>query len=327
MALGFRKLLPVFFIPLFLLSTLKGLVGTDTLAYYDSIRSYLEGWGDLSEFEPGFYFLIKTLSQFIQDPIVVINIVAGINAILFFKMLKGDASVLLLLVAALVPAFYYDFTMNGLRMGFALPLTIMAYERFISNKKLVALFYFLIAFSFHYSAIFLLFCLVVPLLSELNFKKLLFSLSGLVVAFYIFGDLLLERLVDKVDFYGQLQAPGTMSGGFPLLLSVVLLLFSLLNNRVLNNLVIAHLLLLILQMAMFGVTTVSYGGLRLQLIVMFSHVYLYCVRDALIMKRKALILQSFFFFTLFASWKIRAFLSEQSSGSTFLPYLFIWEIY
>jgi hypothetical protein len=317
-------------LPLFILVAMRGDVGTDTASYIEQFAIRLQG-GELlyGSFEPGFEFLATVLLAVLNDARLAVNVISAVNVVLALAVLMRWGGDWRFCAAAVIPAFIFDFTMNGLRIGLAFPLVVYAVILF-EKKNMVGFFIVLaIASSIQITAMPLAALLLIDKISILLKPKavIVFMVSAIVLL-YGAGDYLIERVLSKADFYELLQKPDASSGTAPLFFSGLLFVFSIIRRyrpdsreTVFYSLVFSGL-----QFAAYQVSQVTYAGLRIQLLVLFAQM-LFVQRNIFPMFKNRIInnLLVFGLFAMFTFWKLRSFVVEDAGGpSPFLPYHFFW---
>ncbi len=312
----------VFALPLIFLATLRGEVGTDTATYRDNVR-LIFWWGDKgSSNEPGYDMMLRALHLVTGDPRVVVALLSLLAAVLFFAMLhhweEGESALSLLLV----PVCYFDFTMNGLRMGIAFPLAALAVLHL--EKKRLLLFYALAiaAVSVQMTAAFLLLLLLLARFGlRLSWRGvgigMLVAVSVLAPGYYFLGD----RIALKFLSYAAMPAPSSLSGTGPLLLSLGACALALAISPRTRS-VALHFVLI--QLACFRLSSYTYAGLRFQEMALFAQILALSYGAARPLPRRqlaALVLLSL----LAWGWTSRNFLQSAGEPSAFVPYRFVWE--
>jgi hypothetical protein len=314
----------VFTLPLIVLSVLRGDVGTDTATYIGSAQ-YIIWWGPQRpvDLEPGYVILVRLLACFTGDPRIVVNIISLLAAILFFVMLYVWEDGHCLVSLMLIPVFYFDFTMNGLRMGLAFPLAVIAIL-FLERKRF-ALFYILaiVAISIQMTVVLLLPMLILATRGvKLSLRGALYTiLIGLTMfypTFYFFK----TRIIEKMAAYALFSSPTSLSGLGPLILSCFAALFAIwISEKRHRYLGLAFLLI---QVAFYGVTTFTYAGIRFQQMALFAQLLSlsYWAIRPITKKQLAIIV---LFCCVAMGWKTRNFIVTSGEPSAFLPYHFMWE--
>lgn len=269
--------------PLFLLVAFRGCVGTDTAAYLN-IVSLIQVSGTFVGIEQGFVYLIKALLCLSDNSMVVLVLVALVTTIVLLFASKSDDRALFVFLVCIVPLFYLDMTMNGLRYGLSFAFAMLAMSKFYQHHLLVSIILAVVAVLFHVSG--LLLFLIAALLADNKYKFFrwlkLVGISLLVVLIqYYWADVI--QYLSGYDMIGYLDAnekylayknfssPSWYSGLSTLIISL-LLLYVIRGGKSDKALLAAHqfYVLLSLIIATFILTKFSYAGIRLQFVVLFA---------------------------------------------------------
>jgi hypothetical protein len=261
------------FLPLFLLVALRGSVGSDTAAYLN-IVSVIQENGNFIGIEQGFIYLIKALLFVVNDPLQICVLVALITTIALLIASKSDERSLFVFVVCIVPLFYLDMTMNGLRYGLSFAFSMLAMSRFYQHHLLSSVVLGVVAVLFHVSGLFLF--LISALLADNKYKfirslKLLGVLIFVVLAQYYWQALGNLDAKEKYLAYKNITSPFWYSGLSTLIISW-LLLYVLQGGKNDKALLTTHqfYMLFLLTLSTFILAKFSYAGLRLQSIVLFT---------------------------------------------------------
>ncbi|MGK9064907.1 EpsG family protein [Stutzerimonas chloritidismutans] len=190
-------------------SIFRGDVGVDTAVYDEMFRKIMVG-EPTAEVEPGFFLISKVLLYFIGDPKIAVRFIAFIFAMLLTTFfLKSDDNETYLGVAYYVPVFCYSYSMNGLRIGLASALFLLAIQSFRRGGKYYI--FLIFALLFHYSIMvsILLFFAVVK---NWRLRELVYVAAVGFVLVSVFVMFNYQFLLLKVDSYASLAAPGMVSG-------------------------------------------------------------------------------------------------------------------
>jgi len=313
-----------FALPLVFLATFRGEVGTDTVAYLQNAQAIV-WWGDQAfvDVEVGYVLLVRGLALLTGDPRVIVALISLLAAVLFFLMLHQWEAKRYILLLPLIPACYFDFTMNGLRMGIAFPLAVLSILQL--EKKRRVLFYVLAiaAISIQMTAALLLLMLLVARWGVTLSRRaaaygLLLGACVLYPAFYFFGD----RIALKLLSYSVMYSPTSLSGTGPLLISLCASCLGWwISGKRHRYLGITFLLV---QLACFELSSFSYAGLRFQEMALFAQL-LALAYWAFGPIRKRHIAAIVLLSCLTFGWKARNFVTTSGELSAFLPYHFVWE--
>jgi len=306
-------------IPSVILVLLKGNVGTDTGVYLDIVERISNGSVSIAdiEVEVGFFVLIKSILLFIKDDRLVVNVTSAlIGLYLIYTFSKNKISILVFM-SLVFSVFYFDMTMNGLRYGLAFILAKNSSDEFDQKNKKFAILLAAAAISIQISSFMLL-----MLLRMRNFTKAdLFISLGLISGFFY---LLSDKLLFKYLMYAESNAPDGYSGTLPLLISVILISSVYFITGKIDK---YPLILLTFECFAFYLTSITYAGLRFQLLVLFS---IFCWLTTLKIDSSRSLRKLAYVFVIIGfigfAGKIRNFESEKiDSGSPFIPYHFMWD--
>ena len=192
-------------------AVLRGGVGTDTESYEYWAGAVRTGAG-LAGAEPGFGALLNALTWIFESDQTVIRAVSLIYALLILVAYRNsEKDERFLLLAFVVPAYFFLHSMNVLRLGLASAILILAAQNLRHQR--VARFWLLgvLAMAFHYTS-------VAPLIflwlmtsggHGLKGRAIAIVATALAGAFLFFSQ---DWLGDKSQAYGDLQAPDELSG-------------------------------------------------------------------------------------------------------------------
>lgn len=269
--------------PLFLLVAFRGFVGTDTAAYLN-IVSVIQAKGTFVGIEQGFVYLIKALLYLSNNAMAILVLIALITTTTLLVASKSDDRALFVLIVCIVPTFYLDMTMNGLRYGLSFSFAMLAMSNFYRQSLFVSVALGVVSILFHVSG--LLLFLIAALLADNKYKfikwlKLLGVLSFVVWVQYYWADAIHYLLGHDVHGYLDAEAkylaykefgsPAWYSGLSTLIISW-LLLYVLHGGGGGESLLITRqfYILFLLTILTFILAKFSYAGLRLQFVVLFA---------------------------------------------------------
>lgn len=321
---GYRTSFFIYCSLFFLLITsfFRGLVGTDTYAYEMIMEGLLNGfsWAGM---EPGFVFISWLLLQITNSAPLTVRLIGFLTfCALCFYLYRSDKNEKFLLVSYILPAFMYQYTMNGLRVGMAAMLVLLATQQFRLAKKTSA--YALAATSliFHYSALvslILIWASKVYWVRASNILVVLVSIVSVLAFFYANEEYFSHKFISYQDF----DSPSPFSGIGKILTLLVIFFGVLVSNLLTADK--AKLLFLGVGsvLAFWALSMFSYAGLRFLDLLSFS--FPLCV--LITYNNRGLELGKLVKISLFVAGLIAAvmsyrnFLYEEGTGpSPFLPY-------
>ncbi len=304
------------------ISVFRGGVGTDTNTYEVVVGRLMEGvsWTGM---EPGFVFMSWVLVVITESPEIAVRLVSVIIfAIMFLHLFRSDRNEKFLMLSYMLPAFVYQYTMNGLRIGIAAMLLLLAVQNIRRFKRVTGLLLAVSALLFHYSS---LVSLVFIWASQARWAKasnvLIVPLACVAVLaiFSINGDYFLAKLLS----YQDSESPSALSGLGKI--AVLLLLVLGVGLSKLPRLEKAKLMFLGggFTVVFWGVASVSYAGLRFLDLISFAFplaillTYNRCQLDFDRTIKLILVLAGL----LAAASSYRNFVFEEGDGPTpFMPY-------
>jgi hypothetical protein len=305
-------------IPTFLVVCFRGDVGTDTWNYLGMAETLIQG-GDASglDVELGFLVFLKGLVLFFHSPRFVVNFISLLILVYAYGLFSKSIQRMFIFSVLIYPVFFFDMSMNGLRYGLAFLLAKHASDCLSSNRGRAAMVLLILAISMQMSSI-LVFILLQANKIKISHIKYLLPVTLIFIVFFQ------ERLLYKYSAYQTLESAGPLSGLLPLLLFVTTYCVLTLLSKAFSK---KLFLLLVIEVASFSLASVTYAGLRFQLLALFA---LFCfvsdIRFDKYTHKKAVI-------TLLCIVGFVGFLGKMrnfSDGadlppSPFLPYHFYWE--
>ncbi|SDR24208.1 EpsG family protein [Paraburkholderia fungorum] len=245
--------------PLILLVCLRGHAGTDTASYYsaftnpDSFRVY----GG----EPLFGLLAAFLWDIWADPRFVVNGISLATAVLLIWGIAGTRYGAWFGGLLLVPAMFFELTMNLMRFGLASSIFLLATQVPMNRKPVRYLILAIVATGMHFSAA-LLFILFVAITQRPQ-RVWVVLLMILAVA----GTLVMPGyLENKGDMYEEMVAPSVTSG-LALLMMQALMIGAILRFR--RDFDIPNVglgLCALVALGAYATTQFTYAGIRFQMI-------------------------------------------------------------
>ncbi|AUZ45523.1 hypothetical protein BOP93_07880 [Pseudomonas orientalis] len=309
-------------LPMAMLALLRGDVGIDTAVYIQEIQKIISVGEYTHTFEPFFEALILLLSFFFDSPRAILATL-GLFTTLFLICGKIDKyRSPFIFCAFLIPAYYFDMVMNGVRYGLSFSIVYFALPYLRDRKDLKFILWVLVAGLVQSSGGLL--GIILYVLYSRRWKVLiacsaLFSLVLLVTYKYFLA---------KLESYSGLYTTSLFSGASTLVVTAVSLFIWMLDPGTRKNTLPACLILLSLAVLMFGLAQYSYAGLRFLQLINFAVILFFIVsmsagRVTLSKITKiSLIGVAILAFVL----KMKNFADSAGDGaSPFVPYLFFWE--
>src|SRR5690625_3493850 len=147
------------FCTLGLIAVLRGAVGTDTAGVYEPYaQALLDGTGGCNTVEPLFRLTMLALTSLTDNAAVAVRLVAVVYVILqvifFWRSTPLERQ---FQVLYFVPIFFFEQSMNTLRVGLAISVLMLALQYFRAQRRGVAVSLGICAALLHYSI------LIIPL--------------------------------------------------------------------------------------------------------------------------------------------------------------------
>lgn len=266
--------------PLFLIAICRGDVGTDTGAYLQIISNIQEN--ESSGVEIGFVFLVKLLLFLELPPRFILASITAISTGLVVYAASFSKRSLLLITLCIVPIFYMDMTMNGLRYGLAFSCAMCAVGLFYRHKLHLCIIFAILSISFHLSG-WLIFALMTFLSDDKKeFKKWFSITTSLGLLLLIINTNILAantstleiprvNIQGKIIAYSHIKSPSLLSGLIPLTISLISLALIKHVDCAHHAVSIRRFYILLMGIiSSFLIAKFSYAGLRLQLVLLFS---------------------------------------------------------
>ncbi len=247
---------------------LRGSIGTDTANYEQMLSAFIDNyvWGGR---EPGFVVLGWLLAMLAPTVEIAVRAIALVFfALLALFVFRADRNERFLLLAYLLPAYVYHYSMNALRIGLASAVLLLAVQLFRKNGNMSAIRMGLAALLFHYSAAFSVLYIVISQYSWLRISSIfkLLALLSAVAGMFLAVD---SYFWDKLSLYSSFQAPGPLSGlskiAPVMMISVGIVLSRLPSNEKSKLILIGF----VFTAAGWAITQYSYAGLRLLDLISF----------------------------------------------------------
>lgn len=306
------------------ISVSRGAVGTDTDTYEYLVGQLMGGlsWAGM---EPGFVLMSWAFAIVTGSAFVAIRLVSVvIFLIMFVYLFHSDKNEKFLLLSYMLPAFVYQYTLNGLRIGVAAMLLMLAVQHVRRSHKVSGLLLATTALFFHYSS---LVSLVFIWASQTRWVKasniciVPLVTAVVLVIFSINSDYFLAKFL----LYQTSESPSSFSG-LGKVAVILLLIFGVFVSKLPN---VERLKLIFLGggfvVVFWALSSISYAGLRFLDLISFAFplaILLTFSRCELNFDRSIKVV--FILAGLLAAFtSYRNFISEEGVGpSPFMPYHF-----
>lgn len=308
-------------LPMLALVLLRGNVGVDLPMYVQSIALIQENGSPLFIFEPGFELLILGLANISNTPEIIAKLIATLTTALLLFTKWRTKTAYQALGLGIIPYFYLDMTMNGLRYGLAFATTLVALNFLIAIQRVRYISSSMIAASVQVTSLYL--TALTQLFLRPSWKYMLPTIFALPAVAILGSDYFLY----KVSANAELGKPGVTSGLAPLLLSAVMLTGCWSDRRLRGFYRIRLLILAALTVLTYGITQLSYAGLRLQQMnYFFIFTFLIYAGESLNLKTSKPILITLVVTSILSTaLRLNNFQSEAGVGDApFVPYKFHW---
>lgn len=312
------------FIPMFYLISARGVVGVDS-AFYIRLFDNIRYQGPLAGgFEPGFSFLIASLTKIFPDSFDILIILGCFTSIIMLIAAFVLERKPILFLTIVVPFFMFDMTMNGLRYGLAFSIVAVGATGLIYQKRWIFLVCTILAVSIQVSSI--LVAVGAWALIESKIKTFIVIAIFAVLTTFFFRD----YLGDKASANSDLAAPGGTAGLVPYIITILIIVAVCLDKRIFQNMRIPLLGIAAMQTAAFAMARYYYAGLRMEGVILFMLYIVLTVRFArldYLPKYRPIITLFFTAAVMSSALRLKNFSDEQSQGdSPFAPYYFAEEV-
>ncbi|WP_027966957.1 EpsG family protein [Halomonas halocynthiae] len=307
----------------------RGDVGTDTASYTLMVENLTQGfvWGGA---EPAFVVFVTLLGSWIQSSELVVRLFSLLFFLLLFVYIaRSDRNESFFIISYFLPAFSYTYSMNGMRIGVAVVLLLLAAQTVRRGGKVIASGLVLSSIFFHYSIIFPLVYITFSQVKWSRVSNVLIFLFGISFFIVFVLTFMLPYVVSKISLYSDYSSPGALSGVgkvVPVFLMVLGVSLGRLGDRRKYKIVFIGVsaTLLSVFLAQF-----SYAGLRfLDLISIAFPVSVVLAYSSLNIDFDFFVKTSFVLSGVVSvGATFRNFLLEYGQGPTpFLPYEFFWSL-
>lgn len=246
------------------ISVFRGNVGTDTAAYEKIVGSMREGIS--GGLEPGFVALTNGLIHIGLSDMAAVRFFSALYVVtLIVYVIRADKRELAISIIYYVPSFFYTYSMNALRIGIAVNILLLSFQKFNNSSKYVKLLFGSLSILFHYSAIIPYIYLVWSRFSTKLIKALPWLLLALLCLFPLI--FLLENYISqKINLYRSMESPSALSGivyVFSVSIIAISICFSDLKREKLSTAITGVSLIIFA----FIISRFTYAGLRIMELV------------------------------------------------------------
>lgn len=219
----------IFFLLTFLACFRKYTVGADTPQFWDNFLKMLDPQKvELMRYEKGFILLCQFIQIFTKNPqflIIISSLFINVSVFLFIK--KHSKNILFSTLLYITLNFYFSFICL-MRQGIAIAILLFAMDFLFEKKYIKFSLLVILASQFHFSSIFCLGFLIIPLLKT-NKKIISLTIIASVFCFIISRPLFLfvaSNFADYSKYIGSSYAePSYISAGLYTLTNFLFLLF------------------------------------------------------------------------------------------------------
>ncbi|MFC7299249.1 EpsG family protein [Herminiimonas aquatilis] len=237
----------------------------------------------VTDLELGFVLFIKTMLLIGVAPQFILAAIACISTALLVYAAQLSKRSLLVCALCVIPVFYFEITMNGLRYGLSFVCMMCAVALFYQKRLYVCVILATCAVLFHLSGWLLILMMVFFADDKEEFKFWFVITIGLAVLILVLQniDQLLHLFViniadsgvnlsNKVSAYSNFPSPSLLSGIGPLTLSLLALVLIKRADEANHAVRVRRFYFLLLAaVGTFIIAKFSYAGLRLQFVVLF----------------------------------------------------------
>lgn len=300
----------------------RDMIGVDIPMYELSIDAIRVSGTYTYTFEPLFEYAIRFLSLRISDSSVVLAVFSALTTLLLYWGSYRIERKPFLLAFCIVPYFYLDMTMNGIRYGLAFSMVVCGAQFLIKGRRYLYFFLAVAASLIQLSSVIL--AIMLLMLIEKRWRMMFVAIVWVTIIYYFSAD----YLQLKFDANKSLEAQSITSGLAPLLLSMLTLAAFWFNRNFKKVAAVQILILGAFSIGGYVLTQFTYAGLRIQLLNLFL-IFVFCacivnIHNIKINKKTVLVI--LLIGLVGAIFRLKNFYSEAGQGDApFAPYYFIWE--
>ncbi|WP_322091103.1 EpsG family protein [Limnobaculum zhutongyuii] len=313
----FFAMFPMAFIVVF-----RGDVGVDTATYIQLIQYIQDTPGYTNIFEPFFELLIYVFSIMGLNAREIVSLLSVITIIILLYSSYKIEKRLVIFSSCIVPMFFFDMTMNGIRYGLSFSIILLGLSFLIRNRS--ALFWMCILLSSLIQFSGALLGLLVYFLYTKRIRVFIYSLLLLIPLLFVFSG----YLINKVEAYQGAYVSSGLSGVSTLLITLLVLFTWCTNKDMRYGNLFVLLTIFSLTLLSYVLAQYTYAGLRVQNIVAYTLFLMIMVNFKQLSHTDYKIIFLLFFIGLISfAFKMKNFYDGEGIGlSPFVPYHFYWDI-
>lgn len=302
-----------------LVSIFRGNVGTDTASYESYILNF--SFETLTTgIEPFFVLFSLILREITGSPEIALRSISALFFLLvLYYFMRADRNERFVLIAYLAPAYFYQYSMNAVRIGLASVLFMIALQQIRRRRLISSGFLSLFSLAFHYS----IFVSIVYYFSTLSNILKLKSVSIIAIVSTVVFYFYYSYFLSKFTAYTLMEAPSNLSG-LSKVVVILIIIFGALFSRLITNQVFKLIAITALfTLLAVGLTYFSYAGLRILDLIAFVLALIIIMLHNKINKRFNWHTKASFLIAglISAAASYRGFLLEAGQGkSPFIPY-------
>jgi EpsG family len=309
-------------IPMISLVFLRGQVGVDLLMYEQAVDLIRAVNTYTFTFEPLFEYAILLFAQQIDNSFVILAIFSAFTTIFLYLGSFKIEDKPYVLAFGIIPYFYFDMTMNGIRYGLAFSIIFYGAQFLVKGKEKIFLGIAILAASIQVSSILL--ASLLYLLVGMRWRIFFGSVLGAVIVYLLLG----EYLQLKLDENKSLAIESSTAGVAPLLLSLTALGACWMDKNARKTIGIPIVFLIIFSLLSYSITQITYAGLRFQQLNLYLiFLYIACVVNQKKLHFSNNLIITFIFLSILSSgFRLKNFYNDAGQGDApFAPYQFGWE--
>lgn len=206
---------------------MKGPVGTDAPMYVAWAELASRGELKFGAVEPGFFATLRLTTLLIADPQLAVNVIAAVSVIVAVTgLILLPEKVAILLYSLIVPYLLVDGVFNGLRIGLALSIALLAYALNARGNSQIAIATSIIAISMQFT---IALPMALVIFHQSKNKKIAIKIA--VICFLAIAIVFGARILQKVELYFGEEVQKGWSGLSLLILIMIVAVIDTYLNR------------------------------------------------------------------------------------------------